>query len=125
YRWDYGDGTTSTSSGTTSHSYRDNGSYTVTLTVIDASGNVARSSVVVVIGTGPIVGATRSLGNICLDKKSKSQGLLIGTPNCTQCPCANTISISSSLRSCDIVFPTILSPTLDTVYSRGGFYLIP
>ena len=53
YRWDYGDGTTSTSSGTTTHIYRDNGAYTVTLTVTDASGNVARSSVVVVIGASP------------------------------------------------------------------------
>ena len=168
YRWSYGDGSTSTSSGSTNHIYRDNGAYTVTLTIIDASGNVARSSVIVII-TGdrdtdsdgvidaidqcplvyaqtasgcPIVSTYRpittssSLGsssssssplgdNICLMKKSKSQWLLIGTPNCTQCPCANTISISSPLRSCDIVFPTILSPSLDTVYSRGGFYLIP
>ncbi len=168
YRWDYGDGTMSTSSGSTSHSYTDNGAYTVTLTITDNSGNVARSNVVVLI-TGdrdtdrdgvidtrdqcPLVYAQTlsgcplvsiyipvitpsSLGssssnsslvgsNICLDKKSKSQWLLIGTPNCTQCPCANTISISSPLRSCDIVFPAILSPTLDTVYSRGGFFLIP
>ena len=49
YRWDYGDGTTNTSSGSTSHSYTDNGAYTVILTITDASGNVARSSVVVVI----------------------------------------------------------------------------
>jgi PKD repeat protein len=63
--------------------------------------------------------------NICLTKREQSQWLLIGTPNCTQCPCANTIDISSALRSCDIVFPTILSPALDTVYSRGGFFLIP
>ena len=168
YRWDYGDGTTSTSSGSTSHGYTDNGAYTVTLTITDTSGNVARSSVVVLI-TGdrdtdrdgvrdirdqcplvyaqtlsgcPLVSIYRpvitpsSLGssssssslvgsNICLEKKSKSQWLLIGTPNCTQCPCSNTISISSPLRSCDIVFPTILSPALDTLYSRGGFYLIP
>lgn len=63
--------------------------------------------------------------NICLTTKQKEQWLLIGIPNCTQCPCANSIEISSLLRSCDIVFPTILSPLRDTIYSRGWFYLIP
>ncbi len=200
YRWDYGDGTTSSASGSTTHIYRDNGAYTVTLTITDASGNTATSNVVVFItgdrdtdGDGivdtrdqcPLVYAKTSSGcpiidiytgspfldristygntgtgngntgtgnislsgsitawnsgwvssniwmnnqginNICLEQKSKSQWLLIGKANCTQCPCTNTISISSSLRSCDIVFPTILSPSLDTVYARGGFYLIP
>jgi hypothetical protein len=166
YRWDYGDGYINTASGNTSHAYRDNGTYTVTLIATDASGNVGRSSLVVLI-TGdrdtdsdtvidtldqcPLVYAQTSSGcpgfspykmsitnstgtpsqssifsnNACLDKKSKSQWLLIGEPNCTQCPCINTISINAALRSCDIVFPTILSPSLDTVYSRGGFFLIP
>ena len=65
----------STSSGATSHSYTDNGAYAVTLTITDARGNVARSSVVVVIGSGAINNQTTnySFGNICLDKKSKSQ----------------------------------------------------
>ena len=49
YRWDYGDGTTSTSSGNTTHIYRDNGSYTVTLTIIDTSGNIAQSSLVIIV----------------------------------------------------------------------------
>jgi PKD domain/S-layer homology domain len=173
YRWEYGDGMTSTSSGSTTHSYRDNGTYIVSLTITDASGNTATSNIVIYI-TGdrdtdrdgmidtidqcPLVYAQTSSGcpriaiyipgnniaswslwsgisstgneqslfgiNTCLQKKSKSQWLLIGTPNCTQCPCSNTISINSSLRSCDIVFPTILSPSLDNIYSRGGFYLI-
>lgn len=63
--------------------------------------------------------------NTCLSEKQKTQWLLIGSPNCTQCPCTNSISINSPLRECDIVFPAILSPTLDTVYSRGWLYLIP
>lgn len=63
--------------------------------------------------------------NSCLSEKQKSQWLLIGESNCTQCPCTNNISIDSPLRTCDIVFPAILSPTLDTVYARGWLYLIP
>lgn len=63
--------------------------------------------------------------NACLAEKQKSQWLLVGESNCTQCPCSNKINIDSSLRSCDIVFPAILSPTLDTVYARGWLYLIP
>jgi len=49
YRWDYGDGNTSTASGKTTHTYTKDGSYTVTLIVTDTDGNVARSSMVVVI----------------------------------------------------------------------------
>ncbi len=63
--------------------------------------------------------------NVCLDKYRKSRWLLIGTASCSACPCTNSISIDSPLRSCDIVFPAILSPALDTIYSRGWFYLIP
>ncbi len=35
YHWNYGDGTTINTSGNTSHTYSDNGIYTVTLTIID------------------------------------------------------------------------------------------
>jgi immune inhibitor A len=49
YRWEYGDGMTSTSSGSTTHSYRDNGTYIVSLTITDASGNTATSNIVIYI----------------------------------------------------------------------------
>jgi PKD repeat protein len=41
YSWDFGDGTTS-SGATVSHSYEENGKYTVTLTVVDDDGLVGR-----------------------------------------------------------------------------------
>jgi PKD repeat protein len=152
YHWDFGDGSISSSSTSPSHTYGENGTYTVTLTVTDASGHTAISSVVIVVsgdkdtdGDGikdpqdkcPLVYAktvtgcpsidtyTNQIDNLCLAKKQKEQWLLIGAPNCTQCPCSNTIQISSLMRSCDTVFPTILSPSLDAVYARGKFFIIP
>lgn len=167
YRWNYDDGSTSQSSGDTIHIFTNSGIYTVTLTVIDAAGNTAQSSLVVKITgdrdtdwdgildpndacplvyaktlsgcpniiTYPNINTTTSSwittsnstisNNICLESHRKTQWIIVGSPNCLQCPCSNSISINSLLRSCDVVFPTILSPTLDAIYSRGWFYLIP
>ena len=63
--------------------------------------------------------------NICLAKKSETEWLMIGTPVCTQCPCSVSLNITSPLRSCDTLFPAILSPDGNTVYSRWWFFLVP
>lgn len=62
--------------------------------------------------------------NICLAKKLENQWLIIGEAVCNSCPCNNNINITSTLRECDIIFPTILSPDKKTIYSRGNFYLL-
>jgi PKD repeat protein len=49
YHWDFGDGSTSSSSTDPSHTYGENGTYTVTLTVTDTSGHTAISSLVIVV----------------------------------------------------------------------------
>jgi PKD repeat protein len=49
YNWDFGDGSTGTGV-TTSHTYTENGIYTVILTVTDSEGNVGYGSVVVTVG---------------------------------------------------------------------------
>ncbi|GHF75698.1 PQQ-dependent sugar dehydrogenase [Streptomyces thermodiastaticus] len=55
YRWDFGDGTTSTAANPT-HTYRRNGTYTATLTATDSSGRTGSASVQVVVGnTAPTV----------------------------------------------------------------------
>lgn len=63
--------------------------------------------------------------NSCLKGKGETVGLMIGSVVCDQCPCNNSVSILSPLRSCDVVFPTILSPDLKSIYSRWGFYIVP
>lgn len=63
--------------------------------------------------------------NICLKKYQEDVGLLIGQATCEQCPCKNSINIVSLLRSCDVVFPTILSPDMTKVYARWGFSIVP
>ncbi|MBC2907299.1 PQQ-dependent sugar dehydrogenase [Streptomyces cupreus] len=55
YRWDFGDGSTSTAADPT-HRYRENGTYTATLTAKDPSGRTGSASVQVVVGnTAPKV----------------------------------------------------------------------
>ncbi|WP_338681100.1 PQQ-dependent sugar dehydrogenase [Streptomyces acidiscabies] len=55
YSWDFGDGATSTSANP-SHTYRQNGTYTATLTAKDPSGRTGSASVQVVVGnTAPTV----------------------------------------------------------------------
>ncbi|MEU0336664.1 PQQ-dependent sugar dehydrogenase [Streptomyces sp. NPDC006193] len=55
YRWDFGDGTTSTEANPT-HRYRGNGTYTATLTAKDGTGRTGSAGVQVVVGnTAPTV----------------------------------------------------------------------
>ena len=63
--------------------------------------------------------------NACLLGKNNTNGLIIAEPICDQCPCQNRVTILSQVRSCDILFPSILSPDASLIYSRGGFYQIP
>jgi len=46
--WDFGDGTTATGSLTPTHTYPDNGTYTVTLTVTDSGGRIGQDTLTVV-----------------------------------------------------------------------------
>lgn len=55
YHWDFGDGATSTAA-TPTHTYRENGTYTATVTAEDPSGRTGGASVQVVVGnTAPKV----------------------------------------------------------------------
>ncbi|MFE6281936.1 PQQ-dependent sugar dehydrogenase [Streptomyces sp. NPDC057877] len=55
YRWDFGDGSTSTAANPT-HRYRKNGTYTATVTAEDPSGRTGSASVQIVVGnTAPTV----------------------------------------------------------------------
>lgn len=62
--------------------------------------------------------------NLCLADKAKTTGIIIGEPICTICPCDNRISILTPARSCDVLFPTILSLDQKTVFSRGPLYQV-
>jgi PKD repeat protein len=50
YAWDFGDGTQTTDTLAPSHTYDDNGNYTVTLTVTDSSGRSASDTATVSVG---------------------------------------------------------------------------
>lgn len=66
YAWDFGDGATTIGTLTPSHTYADNGTYTVTLRATDAAGQTAQDTAVVTVGnvapsasaSGPYAGAS-------------------------------------------------------------------
>jgi hypothetical protein len=57
YRWDFGDGSAPVFGASVVHTFPKNGTYTVTLTVVDRGGNQAAVSQTVTVGTGgsPVV----------------------------------------------------------------------
>lgn len=63
--------------------------------------------------------------NICIAEKAESRWIVIGSPVCNICPCQNSIEISSPIRSCDTIFPSILSEDGKTIYSRWNFVIVP
>ena len=59
YAWNFGDGATASGTATPSHTYADNGSYTATLTVTDATGQtVHRTAVATVANVAPTAPVT-------------------------------------------------------------------
>jgi PKD repeat protein len=56
FLWDFGDGTTSTARWVTTHAYADQGTYTVTLTVTDARGQVATTTTTATVAnSAPVI----------------------------------------------------------------------
>lgn len=62
--------------------------------------------------------------NKCLNNQLNTRGLMIATPVCNTCPCENSIDMVSLARTCDVLFPAILSPDQSNIYARWGFYQI-
>ena len=62
--------------------------------------------------------------NQCLSDQLWTRGLMVATPVCLVCPCDNTIEMRSLVRTCDVLFPAILSKDQKTVYSRWSFFLV-
>jgi hypothetical protein len=178
YFWDFWDKSHNSTKWEVKHAYTDPGIYTVTLTIFNASTNVARQASIIVriswdkdsdsdglfdnsdtcplvkwnqmnqwcpdisifnyrdtvetllwwgvmsINSSSILNGIRR--NSCLENKLKSWWMIFwSTPSCDTCPCASTVNIESVFRSCDIIFPAILSPDTKNIYSRWGFYIIP
>ena len=151
YKWDFGDGTTSTEIKPT-HTYDTVGSYTVTLIVTDSTGHTATSSVVVrvlpvdttdlcpeiawpvdnqwcpIIETGDhYTDIITEIGetNKCMMNAMNGENLLIWQAVCVQCPCKYTLDFNAVFRVCDIIFPTILSTDKLNTFARGTLYQVP
>ncbi len=89
YEWNFGDGSTSSSSATPSHTYSTSGPFTATLQIGDASGNQAVSSVTLgsasqpptaSTGAAPAASATATLyGDVTPNGSSTSASFQYGT----------------------------------------------
>jgi glucose/arabinose dehydrogenase len=62
YRWDFGDGATSSKANPT-HTFTENGVYTVQLTVTDSAGATASDTLEIAVGSGPPVAEILEPGN--------------------------------------------------------------
>lgn len=75
YYWDFGDGTAavSTSAVTASHTYADNGTYTVSLTVDDGNGDTdIKSTTATIANSAPTVGAVTTSAGTALVRAGTS-----------------------------------------------------
>ncbi|MDD5213749.1 MAG: PKD domain-containing protein [Candidatus Gracilibacteria bacterium] len=60
--------------------------------------------------------------NSCLYPSSGSS--IFGNMICRTCPCDLNFDFLASVRKCDTIFPAIISPDKQTIYSKGNNYLI-
>lgn len=58
------------------------------------------------------------LTNACILDAARNDGTILAEVACIQCPCSNTLELLAKVRRCDILFPTILSPDKQTIFSR-------
>lgn len=65
YKWDFGDGTSSTLAAVQSHTYTAAGSYTVTCTIQTANGCSDVASTVINVGTPPVSSFTMTPTRVC------------------------------------------------------------
>ncbi|MFA6090688.1 MAG: PKD domain-containing protein [Candidatus Gracilibacteria bacterium] len=79
---------------------------------------------VVEYGSGNIIDGNNTT-SVCLSDKIQSSGIIQGNVQCATCPCQYASDFIATVRSCDIIFPSIISPDKKTLYSRGSIFPIP
>jgi PKD repeat protein len=123
YSWDFGDGETGTGV-TTSHTYDENGVYTVILTVTDTEGNVGYGSVVVTAGVEIEVNAVI---NTTPDPPSGDMPLTVGfdaSESTTSVPGATIVSYTWEYDYGTTTEETLDVPITTHTYDDDGTYLV-
>ncbi|MDD2487253.1 MAG: PKD domain-containing protein [Candidatus Gracilibacteria bacterium] len=152
YSWDFGDGSGSNEPNP-SHTYTNPGVYNVTLKITDNSGNISMAQLKInAVGPDntdsdkdgtptpddycpsvpgdasnngcPANNTNFGITNKCVLDKALKNGFINGLLQCVQCPCNQSIDFLSSVRSCDIIFPAIVSLDKKDIYSRGAIYQV-
>jgi PKD repeat protein len=122
YSWNFGDGTTGTGV-TTSHTYTNNGVYTVILTVTDSEGNVGYGSVVINVG---VAGEVNAVINTTPDPPTGTAPFTIGldaSMSTTTAPGATIVSYTWNYND-GTGEHTFTIPITTCTYSTPGTYLV-
>lgn len=95
--------------------------------VVPYTGGTSTTTTPPTTGTATVVppNLTLTLAGVngqCRFDYAASRGAIFGTPTCTACPCQYTADFNAQIRSCDVIFPSIMSPNRDTIYSRGKVF---
>lgn len=80
------------------------------------------------VGSGSVGGNiidSNSTTSVCLSNKIQSSGIIQWNVQCVACPCEYASDFIATVRSCDIIFPSITSPDKKTLYSRGSIFPVP
>lgn len=86
------------------------------------NGNTPAPTVTNAYLPGLSIGVVAANGQ-CRYEASRGSGAIFGTPSCgSMCPCKYEADYVATLRSCDVVFPAIMSPDRSEIYSRGRVY---
>ncbi|MCK9272145.1 PKD domain-containing protein [Candidatus Gracilibacteria bacterium] len=67
---------------------------------------------------------TNQIQNKCLQDKIVQNGFINAKLSCTSCPCDFSINFNAELRTCDIIFPAIISKDETEIFSRGAIFNI-
>lgn len=70
----------------------------------------------------PLVACSGNDCNIRVNCDYSGGDLVIWNVVCNTCPCEYSIDFNSSLRKCDIVFPTITSPDATEIFGKWNYY---
>lgn len=122
YSWNFGDGATG-SGATPTHAFSDNGSYTVTLTVLDGQGNSSTDTLVVTVNN---VAPVASVGGSSSGVRGQVRTFTLSAQDASSVDQAGTFhyTINWGDGSSVQIVDGLASMTVDHVFAASGTFMI-
>ena len=92
------------------------------VTVYIPPTNTATGSLLSSLGSLNSTLTLPGVGGTCRLDYARDVGALYGRAACSSCPCAVDLAFNAEARSCDVIFPAIVSLDKKTIYSRGKVF---